>query len=87
MSYKSYSICIGASALLVLSALRLPTIQPPNREDFAKYSTFRQKWFATCDLRSDLAKLNDVGCKNLHEWQAANNLPILDNLMNQNLGK
>lgn len=87
MNYKSYSIGIGASALLVLSVLRLSTIQPPTREDFVKYPSLRQKWFTTCDLRSNLAEINDVGCKHLYEWQAANKLSALNNLMNQNLGK
>ncbi|WP_315337279.1 hypothetical protein [Pseudomonas grimontii] len=87
MNYKNYSIGIGASALLVLSVLRLSTVQPPTREDFVKYPSLRQKWIRTCDLRSNLAELNDVGCKHLHEWQAANKSPVLDNLMNKNLGK
>lgn len=36
---------------------------------------------------SNLAELNDEGCKHLREWQAATKFPVLDNLMNQNLGK
>ncbi|WP_080938496.1 hypothetical protein [Pseudomonas simiae] len=87
MKYKNYAIGIGAPALLVLSVLRFSTIQAPIREDFVKHPSLRKKWFTTCDLRSNLAELNDVGCKHLHEWQTANKSPVLDNLMNQNLGK
>lgn len=87
MNYKKYSMGIGASALLVLSVLRLSTHQPPTREDFVKYPSLRQHWFTVCDSRSNLADVNEEGCKHLHEWQAANKLPVLDNLMNQNLGK
>ena len=87
MNYKDYSIGIGASVLLVLAASRLSTLQPPTREDFSKYPSLRQHWFTACDLRSNLAEFNEAGCKHLHEWQAANKSPVLDNLMNQNLGK
>lgn len=87
MNYKNHSIGIGACALLVLSILRLSTIQPLTREDFVNYPSLRNKWLTTCDLCSNLAELNDVGCEQLHEWQAANKSTDLDNLMNQNLGK
>lgn len=87
MNYKNGSIGIGVSALLVLSVLRLSTNQPPTREEFVKYPSLRQKWFTICDARSNLAELNDEGCKHLREWQAATKFPVLDNLMNQNLGK
>ncbi|NWA11606.1 hypothetical protein [Pseudomonas gingeri] len=87
MNYKKCSIGVGASALLVLSVLRLSGYQPPTREDFIKYPFLRQKWSTVCDRRSNLAEVNAEGCKHLHEWQAANEFPVLDNLMNQNLGK
>eukprot|EP01133_Synstelium_polycarpum_P015996 gene15996-19031_t len=87
MNYKNGSIGIGVSALLVLSVLRLSTNLPPTREEFVKYPSLRQKWFTICDARSNLAELNDEGCKHLREWQAATKFPVLDNLMNQNLGK
>ncbi|WP_219267367.1 hypothetical protein [Pseudomonas sp. Xaverov 259] len=87
MSYKNHFIGAGAAALVVLSVFYLPTLEPLTREDFAKYPLLRQKWFITCDLRSNLAEVNQTGCKHLQEWQAANKLSVLDNLMNQNLGK
>ncbi|NVZ99248.1 hypothetical protein [Pseudomonas gingeri] len=87
MNYKKCSIGVGASALVVLSILRLSGGQPPAREDFIKYPSLRQKWLTLCDPRSNLAEVNSEGCKHLHEWQAANELPVLDNLMSQNLGK
>jgi hypothetical protein len=87
MNYQKCSIGLGACALLVLSALRLSAGQPPAREDFIKYPSLRQKWSAICDPRSNLAEVNAEGCEHLHQWTAASEFSVLDNLMNQNLGK
>ncbi len=87
MNSRKCAIGIGASAILVLSVLRMSTVQPPTRVEFIKYPSLRQKWSTICDSRSNLTEFNSAGCKNLNEWQAADALPVLDNLGNQNLGK
>lgn len=87
MNLKRCSIGFGASVIIVISVLSLSGCRPPTREDFIKYPTLRQKWLTICDPRSNLADVNAEGCKHLHEWQAANEFSVLDNLMNQNLGK
>lgn len=87
MNPKKCAIGIGASAILVLSVLRMSTVQPPTRVEFIKYPSLRQKWSTICDLRSNLTEFNNEGCKHLKEWQAATALPVLDSLGNQNLGK
>ncbi|SFO36162.1 hypothetical protein SAMN05444065_11453 [Pseudomonas syringae] len=87
MNSKKCVIGIGASAILVLSVLRMSTVQPPTRVELIKYPSLRQKWLTICDSRSGLTEFNNEGCKHLKEWQAANALPVLNNLGNQNLGK
>lgn len=83
---KRYSI-VWQLAAIIMSAATLIGCQPPTREEFIKYPTLRQKWSMICDSRSNAAEVNVEGCKNLREWQAASQMPILDNLMNQNMGK
>lgn len=83
---KHYSIAWQLAAI-IMSAATLSGCQAPTREDFIKYPTLRKKWSMICDARSNAAEVNVEGCKNLHEWQAANQAPVLDNLMNQNMGK
>jgi hypothetical protein len=80
-------IGLGTCALLVLSVLRWSGSHPPTREDFAKYPSLRQRWQMLCDPRSDLARVNAEGCAQLQQWQTADAQPVLDHLMNRNLGK
>jgi len=74
-------------AATILSVATLSGCEPPTRADFIKYPTLRQKWAMICDVRSHAAEINVEGCKHLRDWQAASQQPVLDNLMNQNLGK
>lgn len=74
-------------ASLMISAALLSACGPPTRADFLKYPTLRQKWSMICDARSNAAEINAQGCEHLRQWQSANQQPVLDNLMNQNLGK
>jgi hypothetical protein len=74
-------------ATLLTLALQLGACEPPTRENFVKYPTLRQKWSMKCDAPSALAEVNIKGCDNLRQWQIANQQPVLDSLMNRNLGK
>lgn len=85
-SLGNYSIAWKLAAA-IMSVATLSGCQPPTRADFIKYPTLRQKWAQICDPRSNAAEVNIEGCKNWREWQAASQQPVLDNLMNQNLGK
>lgn len=87
MVLKKYDSIAWQLATFIMSTVTLSGCQPPTREEFIKYPTLRQKWSMVCDPRSNAAEVNVEGCKNLHEWQAANQLTVLDNLMNQNVGK
>jgi hypothetical protein len=71
----------------VMSAIALLGCQPPTRADFIKYPSLQQRWSMICDPRSNIADANVEGCQHFHEWQAASRGPVLDNLMNQHLGK
>jgi len=77
----------AAKTFLVISVATLSGCQPPTQEAFIKYPTLRRKWSMICDSRSNVAEINVEGCKHFREWQAANQLPVLDDLMNQNMGK
>lgn len=71
----------------LMSAVALFGCQPPTRADFIKYPSLQQRWAMICDPRSNIAEANVQGCEQFREWQMASEGPVLDNLMNQNLGK
>lgn len=87
MKWKTFRPAVWKLIAIVMSTGVLFGCQPPTRGDFVKYPSLRQRWSLTCDPRSNIAEANVEGCKNFREWRAASQLPVLDNLMNQNMGK